>query len=146
MKKAILVACTALLFSCSGNEQVDTSIVNNPNSASENVDAENLPVMSFEEELYDFGSISEGEKVQHDYSFTNSGKSDLVIASARGSCGCTVPDWPKKPIAPGETAKIKVKFDSYGKSGKIHKKVTIVANTQPSTNVIAITGEVVSPE
>jgi len=136
------------LVSCAGEKSsdIDSSVVNNPNTASGSSESVELPIMSFDEELFDFGVVSQGEKVEHDYSFTNTGESDLVIASAKGSCGCTVPDWPKRPIGPGEKGVIKVKFDSYGKSGKQHKKVTIVANTQPSTNVIAITGEVVSPE
>jgi len=147
MKQILFVLISVSLMACSQAEKkIDTSIVKNPNTASENAAPETLPVMTFDEELYEFGVISQGEKVNYDYSFTNTGKSDLVIASAKGSCGCTVPDWPKRPIAPGETGVIKVKFDSYGKSGKQHKKVTIVANTQPSTNVIALKGEVIAPE
>jgi hypothetical protein len=83
--------------------------------------------------------------VNYNFTFTNNGTSDLVIASAKGSCGCTVPDWPKRPIKPGETSEIKVEFNSTGKKGKQHKKVTIVANTQPSKNVIAIQGNVIAP-
>lgn len=147
MKNIFLFGVFFLLLSCGNSEtEVSSDIVNNPNTASSEASSTELPIMTFKEELYDFGIISQGEKVEYEYSFTNTGDADLVIASAKGSCGCTVPDWPKKPIAPGQSGSIKVKFDSNGKSGKQHKKVTIVANTQPSTNVIAISGEVIAPE
>ena len=68
-----------------------------------------------------------------------------MISSAKGSCGCTVPDWPRKPIAPGESAEIRVVFNSEGKNGKQHKKVSVIANTQPSTTVVALTGNIIKP-
>jgi hypothetical protein len=145
MRTIIYVLSGLFLISCGGNgEQVDTSIVNNPNTAGTEVATE-LPSMEFAEELYDFGDIAQGDRVNYAFKFTNTGTADLVIASAKGSCGCTVPDWPKRPIAPGETSEIKVEFNSTGKKGKQHKKVTIVANTQPSNNIVAITGNVIAP-
>ena len=98
--------------------------------------------MSFTEETYDFGTVSEGDKVEHIYKFKNSGNEPLIISNAQGSCGCTVPQWPKEPIAPGKTGEIKVVFDSKGKAGKQSKTVTITANTEPATTTINITGEV----
>lgn len=139
-----------LLVSCSDSEsEVTTDIVNNPNSASVAVDVEQakeeLAAISFENELYDFGEITQGEKVNFTYKFTNTGKANLIISSAKGSCGCTVPDWPREPIKPGESGEIKVVFNSDGKSGKQHKKVSVVANTQPSTTVVALTGNIITP-
>src|SRR5690606_34200408 len=99
----------------------------------------------FEEEIFDFGTITQGEKVTHTYKFKNTGDNDLLIVSAKGSCGCTVPKWPKEPIAPGATGNIEVVFDSDGKSGRQHKKVTIVANTHPATTIIALKGDIVAP-
>ncbi len=98
--------------------------------------------MTFAEKSYDFGTIDEGEKVKHVFKFTNTGKEDLVISNARGSCGCTVPNWPKEPIAPGKTGEIEVQFDSKGKKGKRNQSVTITANTEPASTVINLTGEV----
>ena len=69
----------------------------------------------------------------------------MLISSAHGSCGCTVAEYPEKPIAPGEEAVIKVKFDSNGKQGKQHKTVTLVANTVPNTKVLTLKGEVIVP-
>jgi hypothetical protein len=110
------------------------------------VDPKNPPVMTFDESTYDFGTISQGERVKHTYYFTNTGKSPLVIHSAQGSCGCTIPEWPKEPIAPGKEGKIEVSFNSEYKSGHQEKMVTILANTKPTKTFIKITGDVVVPD
>lgn len=99
--------------------------------------------MSFAETEFNFGKVKAGEKVQHEYNFKNTGKEPLVISNAKGSCGCTVPEWPKEPIAPGASGKIKVEFDSKGKSGPQTKQVTITANTDPVQSIIYIKGEVI---
>ncbi len=98
--------------------------------------------VKFAEEEFNFGTIDSGEKVEHIYAFTNDGDEPLVISEAKGSCGCTVPEWPKEPIAPGEGGEIKVVFDSKGKSGKQTKSVTIKANTDPAVTILKISGDV----
>lgn len=134
MKYFAFISALFLFVACTEEkEEVTTDII------------ENLTEIKFENELYDFGEITQGEKVKFTYTFTNVGESDLVISSAKGSCGCTVPDWPRKPIAPGESAEIRVVFNSEGKNGKQHKKVSVVANTQPSTTVVALTGNIIKP-
>ncbi len=100
-------------------------------------------VMSFTETEFNFGKVKAGEQVMHEYSFKNTGKEPLVISNAKGSCGCTVPEWPKEPIAPGASGKIKVAFDSKGKSGPQTKQVTITANTDPVQSIIYIKGDVI---
>jgi hypothetical protein len=107
---------------------------------------EETTTIEFENDLYDFGSITQGEKVTHTFNFTNTGDADLVIVSAKGSCGCTVPEWPKEPIAAGQSGVIKVVFNSEGKKGKQHKRVSIVANTEPATSAVTLKGEVIVPE
>ena len=99
-------------------------------------------VMVFEQTDYDFGTVKEGEKVRHTYKFKNTGNEPLVISSAKGSCGCTVPKWPSEPIAPGASGQIDVEFDSKGKSGKQTKRVTVTANTVPAQSFLNITGNV----
>ncbi|MEL7251960.1 MAG: DUF1573 domain-containing protein [Bacteroidota bacterium] len=96
----------------------------------------------FAETVFDFGTIVEGELVAHTYNFTNTGSVPLVIASAKGSCGCTVPAWSREPIAPGETGQITVEFNSKAKRGKRNQKVTITANTDPPQSFIYLTGEI----
>ncbi len=86
-----------------------------------------------------FGTINEGDIVETSFVFTNTGNSDLMISDARGSCGCTVPEYPKNtPIAPGETRDIKVKFDSANKPGNQTKTVTLTNNTERGRDIIRI--------
>jgi hypothetical protein len=101
------------------------------------------PVLSFQDTLYRFGTIKEGEEVSHDFPFTNNGKSDLLISTASASCGCTVPEWPKEPIPPGGKGIIKATFNSEGKQGKQSKKIVITANTKPELTEIWLEGDVI---
>ena len=97
----------------------------------------------FAENEFDFGTLEEGEKVEHVFKFENTSANPLTISNARGSCGCTVPEWPREPIAPGESGEIKVKFDSKGKKGKQNKTVTITANTIPGNTILTIMSDVI---
>ena len=106
------------------------------------VDSGKLPVFSFSEEEFDFGLIQEGEVVTHDFKFTNTGDVPLVISAAQGSCGCTVPEYPRTPIAPGAEGVIHVSFDSNKRGGKQEKTVTLTANTVPNVHVLKITANV----
>ncbi|UXP33808.1 DUF1573 domain-containing protein [Reichenbachiella agarivorans] len=101
-----------------------------------------LPVFTFTEEDYDFGKINEGDEVEHVFQFTNTGDAPLIISDAKGSCGCTVPEWPKEPIGIGEKGQIKVKFNSSKKPGIQNKTVTITANTFPKQSRIKIKADV----
>ena len=96
--------------------------------------------------VYDFGEVTEGEHVKYAFKFKNTGSEPLIISDAKGSCGCTVPDWPREPVAPGATSEIKVEFDSKGKGSddgqKQTKKVTVTANTNPPQTYLTITGVV----
>ncbi len=98
--------------------------------------------MNFDELEFDYGVIDEGEKARHTYKFTNTGSEPLIISNAKGSCGCTVPSWPKEPIPPGASGSIDVEFNSKGKKGKQSKRVTITANTDPVQTFLTIKGEV----
>ena len=149
MKKILgTIAVVLLLASCGGNDQenISTDLIKNPATADNVDDKTGLPVMTFDTVLREFGTIAQGDKARMTFEFTNTGESELVISSASASCGCTVPDYPKTPVAPGESSTIEVLFNSDGKIGHQHKKVYIVANTNPSTNVVAITGDVVGPD
>jgi hypothetical protein len=153
MKKHLALFCSLLLFvtACRhkpvetdsyGNPHVSPDIVDNPATA--NGDApKNLPAFSFDETTFDFGTITSGTVVTHEFHFKNTGNVDLVIAQANGSCGCTVPEYPKEPIAAGDEGKIKVTFNSGGMAGQIAKTITILANTIPATKVLTISAEVI---
>jgi hypothetical protein len=99
-------------------------------------------VLAFQDTIYRFGTIREGDEVSHEFPFTNTGKSDLLISNASASCGCTVPEWPKEPIKPGGKGVIKATFNSDGKQGKQSKKVVITANTNPQLTEIWLEGDV----
>lgn len=92
--------------------------------------------------VYNFGTVVEGEKVEYSYRFKNTGTKPLVIITASGSCGCTVPQRPEKPIMPGETGFIKVVFNSKGRVGPNEKHVTITSNAKPEFQQLLLKGEV----
>lgn len=97
-----------------------------------------LPSFEFAEDSHDFGTINEGDVVEHTFAFTNTGEAPLIIQSAKGSCGCTVPTWPKEPIPVGGTGEIVAKFNSKGKPNIQNKTVTITANTWPKQTTLRI--------
>jgi Protein of unknown function (DUF1573) len=97
--------------------------------------------------IHDWGSATVGDKITHIYKFTNTGTEPLVILDAKASCGCTVPERPQAPIAPGKIGEIKVVFDSNGKAaGQTAKTVTVTANTDPGTMVLTLKGELKAGE
>jgi hypothetical protein len=102
-----------------------------------------LTEIKFDRMVHDFGRIKEGEKVNTVFKFKNTGKNPLIISSAVGSCGCTVPNWPKAAIEPGKTGEITVEFDSNHKSGEQSKTVTVKANTTPPTLELTIKSTVI---
>ncbi len=102
-----------------------------------------LTTLKFDRTVHDFGKINEGEKVTTVFRFKNTGENPLVISSAVGSCGCTVPNWPKAAIEPGKTGEIAVEFDSNKKSGEQAKTVTVKANTTPPSIELTITCTVI---
>ena len=135
--KTIFLCIFFVAFSCddNSNKKEDKS----ENSSSSVMTTSESPAMSFDKTLHDFGTIQEGETVETIFTFTNTGKSDLIIVDARGSCGCTVPEYPKNtPIPPGETGKIRVSFDSSNKPNMQQKTVTISANTDSGRETIRI--------
>lgn len=100
----------------------------------------------FEESSFDFGKIKQGDIVKHSFKFKNDGENPLIITAAQASCGCTVPEYPKEPIAPGESGEILVQFNSTGKMGAQNKTVQITANTLPNTTTLVLKGEVEAVE
>ena len=100
------------------------------------------PKLKFDKTEHDFGVINEGDVVETVFSFTNSGKSELIITSAKGSCGCTVPEWPKEPIMPGEAGEINVKFNSDRKPNLQQKQITLVTNTDQGKEILKIKAQV----
>ena len=112
-------------------------------TATDQVDpAAPLAAMKFEATEFEFGTIASGEIVENVFVFQNTSDEPLLIQNAKGSCGCTVPRWPKEPILPGESAELLVRFNSKNKKGKQAKRVTIIANTEPAYTFLTIRGTV----
>ncbi len=152
MKKLSILISLLVLFaltSCNNGNKVNTGVVNNPASAEntgKNVHDSNLPVMTFEETVHDFGRMIQGEKAHYNFNFKNTGKSDLLISHVSTSCGCTVGKYPHKAVKPGEEGTIEVTFNSTHKRGFQNKSITLLANTQPNRTVLRIKANVVMPE
>lgn len=155
MKKyIILLFCTFSVVACQeekkdtkeGKDLLSTDIVNNPLSAEglDSVAYEDLPTMDFDDTVHNFGNITDGQKATHDFKFVNNGKTPLIISYAKGSCGCTVAEYPKDPIAPGESGVMKVLFDSKDKSGHQEKSVSITTNSKRGLHTLYIKADIVS--
>ncbi len=99
-------------------------------------------VMEVTADSYDFGTVKEGEKVEHEFTFTNTGSSPLIISNVQASCGCTTPEYSKNPIAPGDQGLVKVVFNSAGQVGKQHKVITITSNAASKNTLLHLRGEV----
>lgn len=155
VKALIVLITTAGMYSCNTEakraDTADTQVNANVQTTSQPSTgasvqsvAADAPVMTFEKTNWDFGTIQEGDVVKHTYTFTNTGKSPLIIQNATAQCGCTVPDWTRTPVAPGEKGELRVEFNSKGKAGVQSKSVTITANTQPEINQVMLKGVVES--
>lgn len=142
----LAIASLVMTVSCKENASSKVEASNVEVASNRDVDAGEIPVMTFTEKEFDFGTIKEGDKVEHVFTFTNTGKADLVIVDAKGSCGCTVPVFKKEPIKPGETSEMKVTFDSTGKPGAQQKSVNITANTSSGNELLTIRAQVTPKE
>ncbi|WP_306352690.1 DUF1573 domain-containing protein [Flavobacterium sp. '19STA2R22 D10 B1'] len=146
IKKIFCLATVAtLMLTVSCKKEDAAAKVNEENlkvSQATGEQAGKLPTIKFEEETHDFGTINEGDKVETVFKFKNEGEANLLIIDAKGSCGCTVPEFPKEPVAPGQTGEIKVSFDSHGKPGQQQKTVTLTTNTAKGSEQINIKASV----
>lgn len=137
MKKLPLLLCFLVSLSFAGFAQ------DAPAKADSAVKADNpnAPEMTFEKEIHDYGTIKQGADGGCEFKFKNTGKEPLVISNARGSCGCTVPTWPKEPIMKNQTGTIKVHYDTK-RVGAFTKTVTIESNSKTNPKVLTIKGTV----
>lgn len=146
MKRVFLSIVAIIALAACNNEQPQTETVSNNEAINANVspttNASSAAAFTFEKESYDFGQITEGDQVTYDFSFKNTGTEPLIITGATATCGCTVPNYPKEPIAPNGEGKISVKFDSKGKGGMQNKVITITANTNPATTELHMIGDI----
>ncbi|MFK5879406.1 MAG: DUF1573 domain-containing protein [Flavobacteriaceae bacterium] len=104
------------------------------------------PIIEWDKTEHDFGTINQGDKVETVFTLTNVGEGDLIVTKAKGSCGCTVPQWPREAIAPGKTAEIKVVFNSRSKKNKSTNTITLTTNTAKGSEVVRIKAFVKVPK
>lgn len=136
----LLVACN----SAGDQGQLSTDLVTSPKSATETSDK--LAVIKFEKEEHDFGTLLQGEVVSYSFHFTNEGNAPLLISEVGSSCGCTVGDYPREPIAPGKSGAIKVTYNSSGHHGFQSRYLTVMSNTIPAKTTLRIKGQVKTPD
>lgn len=140
MKRIFLLATVALVASCdhSGTDAAGRIQQSNLEAAEKLAEqATQFPQIKFEETTHDFGEIKQNVEVQTLFQFKNTGKVPLVITNASSSCGCTVPEYPKEAIAPGESGAIKVVYNGSGKDA-ITKTVTLTTNTEQGSEMLTI--------
>jgi len=118
----------------------NSELVRNPASMNMPTDTNDLARITYDEATFDFGTVNEGDVVEHTFFFTNSGKIPLTILNCRSSCGCTVPEWPEEPIPPGGRGVIKAKFNTEGKGREQNKAITVSANTYPNETKVMLVG------
>ncbi len=134
-----VVALITLLFfgwSCSENKTSSNTTVSDQ--------IEEGAVISFDKTVHEFGRIESGERVAYAFRFENKGQTPLIITGVRTGCGCTVGDYPKDPIAPGQTGRINVIFNSSGKRGFQSEAVTVLSNDKSSPTIVRVTAEVIN--
>ena len=146
-----ILALAAMFSACQNDNGVqeirdgngpNANLIRNPATADMPLDTNQLARIVFEGAEFDFGTINEGDIIEHRYKFTNTGKVPLSILNARASCGCTTPDWPKEPIPPGGTGEIYAKFNSDGRTGDQSKIIVVTANTHPNETKVKLKGHV----
>ncbi len=146
MKKLyIILSLVVLCFLTTDCTKKTKIIVHNPVTAEGGRVSKadpNGPKIQFDETTYDFGTVMQGERLSHTFTFTNTGKSDLLISSATASCGCTTSQPPRTPIRPGEKGELKVQFDSKTKQGPVENTIRVAANTYPTRTVLTIKADV----
>ena len=142
MKKILLFLLVSTIFIGCDNRRKD-KLADDTAKQTEQALKETTMVQIIDS-AYNFGKVTDGEKVEYSYRFKNVGTKPLVVTEAHASCGCTVPQKPEKPILPGEMGFIKIVFDSKGRVGAAHKTITVSSNAKPEFPLLILTGDVVA--
>ena len=137
-----LITIVIVLTACSRQTEIKTNILENSPTLQNPEELNRLAKFKFEETEVDFGSINEGEIVEHTFKFKNVGNEDLIITNVQTSCGCTASNWPRNAISPGETSELLVSFNSQGKKGLNTKEITVIGNTRPTQTILIIKANV----
>lgn len=143
---AVVVMGLCMLTACEDKTEgkLSTDLVTSPKSATETSDKQ--AAIKFDKEEHDFGTLLQGEVVSYSFHFTNVGNMPLIVSEVGSSCGCTVGDYPREPIAPGKTGSIKVTYNSAGHHGFQSRYLTVMTNTNPAKTTLRIKGKVLTPD
>ena len=153
MIKQILMFCAALavLSSCGNNANSSDSTTAAANATEQNVEApaavaeeatQAKGVIEYTDAVFDFGTIKDGDIVDHVFAFKNTGTEPVILTQVAASCGCTTPDYTKTPILPGESGEIKVSYNSAGQVGVQQKIVTVNSNAENAVTTVQLKGTV----
>ena len=139
----ILLTFVAMMImsSCGGNN-ANSGTQSASSADSSTKDTTLQPEIEFDTAVFDFGTILQGEQVGTTFTFKNTGKADLIIRKVETSCGCTVPEYDRAPVAPGMKGKIRVRFDSDGKEGAQYKTIKVVSNCKDNIFELVLKGTV----
>lgn len=148
LKSTMLLIGLAIVFACSPEQPVADEdeldiILRSPINTDGSIDSTNLAIIEFETLVYEFDTISQGEKVDYSFLFKNVGKADLLISDVQSSCGCTITNYEKGPLQAGQESKIDFTFDSTDKEGIQDKSITVYANTYPNRTILKFKGFVI---
>ncbi|MBO7461819.1 MAG: DUF1573 domain-containing protein [Bacteroidales bacterium] len=139
----ILLTFVAMMImsSCGGNN-ANSGTQSASSADSSTKDTTLQPEIEFDTAVFDFGTILQGEQVGTTFTFKNTGKADLIIRKVETSCGCTVPEYDRAPVAPGMKGTIRVRFDSDGKEGAQYKTIKVVSNCKDNIFELVLKGTV----
>lgn len=142
-----LILALCLFTACNdgnGDGKLSTELVNNPKSATQ--PSNKQPVITFDKTEHDFGTVLQGEKVTYSFHFTNTGNAPLLVSNVNTTCGCTVGEFSKEPIAPGKDGFIKATYDSKGHKGVQTRNLSVVSNTNPGQTTLRLKATVQTPD
>jgi hypothetical protein len=140
--KFFIVFIVSILFNSCGGTSAEQESRSNITSVDKVDIQDGMPEPVFERTQFDFGNLIPGEKVTYSFRFDNQGNAPLIIYGVRSGCGCTVGDYPKEPLLPNESGRIKVDFNSTGRSGKQIQSVQVMTNANPTEYQLTVIAEV----
>jgi hypothetical protein len=141
MKKVFITLCCLSLSVIAVNAQ-DKKGTPAPAAATANDPDAGIFKFKDKDNTHDYGEVPEGPTAEYDFEFKNTGKKPIIITEAHGSCGCTVPKWPREPILPGKKGTIHVTYNTDHRPGPISKEVTITSDAMEKSTVLHIRGTV----
>lgn len=148
MKKLLVIGLLATLtFGCDDNSgEIGSVMVRKPATLRQDGEDVKKPVIEFEQTEINTGKITQGEVVDLEFKYKNTGDVPLLISDVQGSCGCTITEFSKKPVPPGEGGTITARFDSANKWGEQVVAITVLTNTIPNSTTLIINTNIIVPD